>query len=88
MQTFCPPAPAGATPTVLPVELHFKTFVAAFMTVLEYGMEDAPPTCNTTVATLRHSLETVEKRVRTYLQFHTHDLAHFPQKVRELLVTP
>ena len=87
VQAFCPSAPAGATPMVLPAELHFSNFMAAFMTVLEYGMEDAPPACTTTVATLRHSLDTVEKSVWTYLQFHAHDLAPFSQKVRKLLVT-
>ena len=72
---------------VLPAELYFIIGVAAFMAVLGYGMEDAPPACTTTVATLRYCLETIEKSVRTYLQLHAHDLAPFPQKIHEFLVT-
>ena len=87
MQAFGPPAPTGAKPMVLPAELYFIIGVAAFMAVLGYGMKDAPPACTTTVATLRHCLETIEKSVRTYLQLQAHDLAPFPQKVREFLVT-
>ena len=45
VQAFCPPAPAGATPMALPGELHFSTFISAFMAVLAYGMENAPPAC-------------------------------------------
>ena len=70
----------------LPAELHFSTFISAFMAVLEYGMENAPPACISTVAELRHALEAVEKSVRTYLQFHARDLASYSQNVRELPV--
>ena len=72
-QAFCPSAPAGATPTALPAELHFSTFISAFVAVLEYGMGNAPPASITTVAELRYALETVEKSVPTYLQFHARD---------------
>lgn len=48
----------------LTVESHFSTFVA-FMTVLEYGMENSPPACIIEVAELRQALEDVEKSVRT-----------------------
>ena len=49
----------------LPAELHFSTFISASMAVLEYGMENAPPACISTVAELRHALEAVENSVRT-----------------------
>ena len=70
----------------LPAELHFSTFISAFMAVLEYDVENAPPACITTVAELRQALEAVEKSVRTYLQFHSRDPAPYSQNVRELLV--
>ena len=70
----------------LPAELHCITFISAFTAVLEYGMENAPPACISTVSELRHALEAVEKSVRTYLHFHARDLAPYSQKVRELLV--
>ena len=44
----------------LPTELHFTTFISAFMAVLEYDMENAPPSCITTVAELQHAFEAVE----------------------------
>ena len=69
-----------------PAELHFSTFISAFMAVLAYGMENAPPPCISTVAELRHALKAVDKSVRTYLRFHARDLAPYSQKVRELLV--
>ena len=60
-----------------PAELHFSTFISAFMAVLTHGMENAPPACITTVATLRYALEAVEKSMRTYLQFHAPDIAPY-----------
>ena len=77
VQELCPLAPAGTTPMTLPAELHFSTFISAVMAVLEYGMENAPPACISTVAELRHALEAVEKSMRTYLQFHAPDIAPY-----------
>ena len=37
VEDFFPPVPAEVAPVALPAEVHFATFVAAFMT-LEYGM--------------------------------------------------
>ena len=51
----CPPAPAGV-PTSMPPEIHFCTFIAEFMAVLEYGMEGAPVMCTHTVRCVREAL--------------------------------
>ena len=56
VQEFCPTAPAGEVPTGMPAEIHFGAFIAAFMDVPEYGMEDAPVMCTHTVRSVREAL--------------------------------
>ena len=70
----------------LTAELRFIPFISAFMAIPEDGMEKAPPAGTAKVAELLLALEAVEKTVRTYLQFHTRDLAPFSQNFRELHV--
>ena len=59
VEDFFPPAPAGEIPLVMPAEVHFRTFIAALMAVLEYGMGSAPELCKLRVANLRKALEAI-----------------------------
>ena len=70
----------------MPAEIHFGTFIAAFMAVLEYGMEDAPVTCTHTVRSVRDALGKVERELLAYLQFHHLVLAPYNAQVREVLI--
>ena len=42
VQSFCPPPPSRAPPVATPADVHFRTLIAAYDAVLNYGMESAP----------------------------------------------
>eukprot|EP00904_Undaria_pinnatifida_P009624 jgi/Undpi1/5792/HiC_scaffold_2.g01066.m1 len=52
VQDFFPPAPVRETPVAMPADVHFRTFLAAFGAVLEYGMGSAPAIFKTRVTLL------------------------------------
>ena len=54
-----PSAQAGEIPLAMPTEVHFCTFIAALMAVLEYVMGGAPELCKLRVANLRKALEAI-----------------------------
>eukprot|EP00904_Undaria_pinnatifida_P003694 jgi/Undpi1/13325/HiC_scaffold_8.g02984.m1 len=85
-EDFFPPVPAGETPLAIPADVHFATFVAAFMETLEYGMEGAQAVCKGRVSQLRGELEAVQKSVEVYLRRHFSNLSPYSAEVRELLL--
>lgn len=46
VQAYCPPAAAGVSPTAMPAETHFHTFIAAFVAALRiHTMRPTLPRC-------------------------------------------
>jgi len=86
VEAFYPPLPAGQEPVDMPAEVHFATFVAAFMATLEYGMEGAQAVCRNRVRTVREELEQLQKSVEVYLRRHYKSLLDHKDKVREVLI--
>ena len=86
VEAFYPPLAAGQAPASMPAQVHFATFVAAFLATLEYGMEGAQAVCKNRVRTLREELE-LQKTVEVYLRRHYTTLLHHKDKVREVLLT-
>ena len=70
VQDVQPPAPVEVSPTPMPVDIHLRIFIAAFLDVIEHGTKDAPVVCKYAVVELLKSLGGVERDLRAYLQFH------------------
>ena len=87
VEDFFPPAPAGETPATMPAEVHLRTFFAAFVAVLEYGMASAPDICKSRVENQKKELNAVLERLQGYLQYHFLALAPYPAQVRATLLT-
>lgn len=68
-------------------ETRFSTLIAALMPVFETGMEDAPSICNIRAQMLRVAFETVEKKLKQYLQNNHSRLVGHEKAVREKLLT-
>ena len=85
VEDFFPPVPAGETPAAIPADVHLATFVAAFMEILEYGMEGAQVVCENRVSYVRRELEAVKNPVEFYLRRHFSNLTPHSVKVREML---
>ena len=75
VQDFFPPVPAGETPLAMPADVHFATFVPAFMETLEYGTEGARGVWKGRVSHLRGELEAVQKSVEVNLLRHFSNLS-------------
>ena len=86
VQAFCPPAPAGVAPVDMPADVHFRTFIAAFVAVLKHGMHNTPPVCKNKVEGLKLVLEAAESVVQKYLLRHWRELAPNGTQVRNLLI--
>lgn len=71
----------------MPAEIRFGTFIAALMTILEYGTEDAPVMCTHTVRSVREALVKVKGERRAYLQFHSRVLAPYTAQVRDAITS-
>ena len=84
---FSPPLPAGQAPVGMSAELHFATFVAAFLATLEYGMEGVQAVCKNRVRTLRGELEQLQNKVEVYLRRHYKTLLDHKDRVRKVLLT-
>ena len=82
----CPPAPAGEVPTSILPAILFGTFIAAFMAVLEFDIEDAPVMCTHTVRSVREALEKVEGERLAHLPFHRLVLALYNAQMRDVLI--
>ena len=80
------PAPPGVPAKPVPADLHFSTSIGALLTVIDYGMDDAPVMCRHRVRELRQGLMAVEGRLRGYLQYHRITLEPFPEQVRDALI--
>ena len=87
VKDFLPPVPVGVAPVTMPAEVHFATFLAAFMVTLEYGMEGAQAVCTNRVRALRTELEEQQRMVEIYLRRHSSTLLEHSTKVSELLLT-
>eukprot|EP00904_Undaria_pinnatifida_P010033 jgi/Undpi1/615/HiC_scaffold_10.g04079.m1 len=87
VEDFFPPAPAGETPATMPAEVHLRTFSAAFVAVLEYGMASAPDICKYRVENQKKELNAVLERLQSYLQHPFLALAPYPAQVRAMLLT-
>ena len=86
VQNFFRPAPVGETPVAMPADVHFRTFLAAFGAVLEYGMGSAPAICKTRVTLLKQELDAVLTQLQTYLQYHYLAIHPYPTQVRAALL--
>ena len=71
----------------MPAQVHFTTFVAAFLATLEYGMEGTQAVCKNRVRTLREELDQLQKTVEVYLRRHYTTLLSHKDKVRQVLLT-
>ena len=87
VEDFFSPAPAGETPATMPAEVHLRTFSAAFVAVLEYGMASAPDICKYRVENQKKELNAVLERLQSCLQYHFLALASYPAQVRATLLT-
>ena len=84
---FFPPVPAEEAPVAMLAEVHFATFVAAFMATLEFSMEGAQAVCTNKVCALRTELEELQRTVEVYSRRHFSTLLEHSAKVRKLLLT-
>ena len=79
--------PVDVAPVAISAEVHFATFVAAFMAPLEYGMGGAEAVCMNRVRAMRTELEELQRMVKVYLRRHVSSLLAHSAKVRELFLT-
>eukprot|EP00904_Undaria_pinnatifida_P000992 jgi/Undpi1/10894/HiC_scaffold_3.g01420.m1 len=86
VQDFFPPAPVGETPVAMPADMHFRTFLAAFGAVLEYGMGSAPAICKTRFTLRKQELDAVLTQLQAYLQYHYVAIHPYPAQVRAALL--
>ena len=70
VENFYPPLPAEQEPVGMPAEVHFATFLAAFITTLDYGMDAAQAVWKNRVRTVREEREQMNKTVEVYLRRH------------------
>ena len=85
VQDFHPPAQSGLVPKPMPADIYLSTFIAAFLAVIEHGMQDAPAMCMYPVGK-RKSLGNVERELRACLQFHRQTVEPYPSQVCDTLV--